>query len=184
MTQLTADLIESFAGMYISPRYDDAKPTPDFHREAWAAYASDEPNVECIAPRDHAKTTALTVDYGLAEVMFRKSSYVILIGSTEEKAQEIFNNISDELHNNEELRRDFFIAQLESDTKTEVVVRHTDGHRFRILVRGAEQRIRGAMWNGKRPDLIICDDMEDDEQVENKERRAKFRRWFFRALGS
>jgi hypothetical protein len=26
-----------------------------------------------------------------------------------------------------------------------------------------------------------CDDMEDDEQVENKDRRVKFRRWFFRA---
>jgi predicted phage terminase large subunit-like protein len=37
------------------------------------------------------------------------------------------------------------------------------------------------MWNGKRPDLIVCDDMEDDEQVENKDRRSKFRRWFFRA---
>ena len=178
---ISADLIESFAGMYISPRYDDAKPTPEFHREAWTAYSADEPNVVCIAPRDHAKTTALSVDYILAEVLFRRSSYVILIGSTEEKAQEIFNNIADELHNNEELRRDFFISALESDTKTEVVVRHSDGHRFRILVRGAEQRIRGAMWNGKRPDLLVCDDMEDDEQVENKERRGKFRRWFFRA---
>ena len=29
--------------------------------------------------------------------------------------------------------------------------------------------------------LIVADDMEDDEQVENAERRAKFRRWFFRA---
>ena len=37
------------------------------------------------------------------------------------------------------------------------------------------------MWGGMRPDLIVCDDMEDDEQVENKDRRAKFRRWFFRA---
>jgi predicted phage terminase large subunit-like protein len=32
-----------------------------------------------------------------------------------------------------------------------------------------------------RPGLIVCDDLEDDEQVENKERRDKFRRWFNRA---
>ena len=56
-----------------------------------------------------------------------------------------------------------------------------DGHRLRILVRGAEQRIRGKLWKGKRPNLMVCDDMEDDEQVENPERRKKFRRWFFRA---
>ena len=27
----------------------------------------------------------------------------------------------------------------------------------------------------------MCDDLEDDEQVENADRRSKFRRWFFRA---
>jgi hypothetical protein len=62
-----------------------------------------------------------------------------------------------------------------------VIVVCADGHRFRILARGAEQKIRGAMWKGKRPNLIVCDDMEDDEQVENKDRRTKFRKWFFRA---
>jgi hypothetical protein len=30
--------------------------------------------------------------------------------------------------------------------------------------------------------LIICDDLEEDEQVENIDRRYKFRRWFYRAL--
>lgn len=179
--QLTADLIEAFAGMYLSPRYDDAKPTPPFHRQAWELYASDHKQAGCIAPRDHAKSTGLTFDYILAEVCFRSSDYVILIGSTEDKAAEQLSNISEELETNEDLRRDFGIRSFESQTKTEVIVVHDDGHRFRILARGAEQKIRGAMWKGKRPNLIVCDDMEDDEQVENKDRRAKFRRWFFRA---
>ena len=134
-----------------------------------------------IAPRDHAKTTALSVDYILAEALFRRSDYIILIGSTEVKAQEILSNISEELHENDLLKLDFAVKQFEVDAKTEIVLEHTDGHRFRILARGAEQRIRGAMWKGKRPNLIVCDDMEDDEQVESKDRRAKFRRWFFRA---
>ena len=34
---------------------------------------------------------------------------------------------------------------------------------------------------GSRPGLIVCDDLEDDEQVENKDRRKRFRQWFFRA---
>jgi hypothetical protein len=179
--KLSADLIESFAGTFLSPRYDDAKPTPAFHREAWKLYASDKKQAGCIAPRDHAKSTGLTFDYILAEVLFRSSDYVILIGSTEDKAAEQLSNISEELEMNEDLRREFFIRSFESQTKTEVIVVCSDGHRFRILARGAEQKIRGAMWKGKRPNLIVCDDMEDDEQVENKDRRAKFRRWFFRA---
>lgn len=179
--KLTADLIEAFAGTFLSPRYDDAKPTPQFHRKAWGLYASDAKQAGCIAPRDHAKSTGLTFDYILAEVLFRSSDYVILIGSTEDKAAEQLSNISEELETNEDLRREFGIRAFESQTKTEVIVIHDDGHRFRILARGAEQKIRGAMWKGKRPNLIVCDDMEDDEQVENKDRRAKFRRWFFRA---
>jgi predicted phage terminase large subunit-like protein len=38
------------------------------------------------------------------------------------------------------------------------------------------------VWNGTRPDLIVCDDMENDELVMNKDRREKFRRWFMGAL--
>jgi hypothetical protein len=179
--RLTAELIEAFAGTYLSPRYDDPKPTPAFHRECWALYSSDCKQAGAIAPRDHAKSTGLTFDYILAEVCFRVSDYVILIGSTEDKAAEQLSNISEELATNEDLRRDFGITKFETQQKTEVIVVCEDGHRFRILARGAEQKIRGAMWKGKRPNLIVCDDMEDDEQVENKERRAKFRRWFFRA---
>lgn len=179
--KFNAAMIEGFAGLFLSGRYDDAKPTPDFHRKAWTLYASDKKQVGVIAPRDHAKSTALTYDYILAEVCFRRSDYVILIGSTEDKAAEQLSNISEELHTNNDLRSEFDIASFESDQKTEIIVKCGDGHRFRILARGAEQKIRGAMWNGKRPNLIVCDDMEDDEQVENKDRRIKFRKWFFRA---
>lgn len=181
LIKLTADLIEAFAGTFLSPRYDEPKPTPSFHRDVWELYSSSHPQVGCVAPRDHAKSTGLTFDYILAEVLFRVSDYVILLGSTEDKAAEQLSNISEELHDNADLRAEFQVQEFEVDGKTEIVVRMLDGHRFRILARGAEQKIRGAMWKGKRPNLIVGDDIEDDEQVESKERRTKCRRWFFRA---
>src|SRR5712664_263195 len=179
--KLTPDLIESFSGTFLSPRYDDPKPTPDFHRSGWALYCSSHPQVALIAPRDHAKSTGFTFDYILAETLFRASDYVILIGSTEEKAAEQLSNISDELHDNDDLVREFKVKEFEVDTRTEIIVVMQDGYRFRVLSRGAEQRIRGSLWKGNRPNLIVCDDMEDNEQVESKDRRNKFRRWFFRA---
>lgn len=179
--KLTADLIESFGGTFISPRFDNRVPTAQFHREAWALYASDNPQCMVIAPREHAKSTALTLVYILAEVLFRTSDYVILVSSTEEFAQEQLGNIAEELRTNDDLIREFGIQGFDQDSKTDIIVRMNDGHRFRILCRGAEQRIRGRLWNGKRPNLLVCDDMEDDEQVENKDRRDKFQRWFFRA---
>ena len=179
--RLTADLIEAFAGTFLSPRYDNASPTPEFHRKAWAMYTSDWPQVMCIAPREHAKSTALTFVYIMVEALFKVSDYIILVSSTEDLAAEQLSNISEELHSNEDLIREFGVLGFESDTKTDVIVKMEGGYRFRILCRGAEQRIRGRMWNGKRPNLLVADDCEDDEQVENADRRAKFRRWFFRA---
>ena len=179
--KLNAARIEAFAGVYLSPRYDEPKPTPEFHRAMWELYCSPHKQCAFIAPRDHAKSTAGTFDFILAEVCFRVSDYVILIGSTEEKAAEQLSNISEELHENRDLRADFGIVGFEVDSRAEIIVTCNDGYRFRVLARGSEQRIRGTMWNGKRPNLIVCDDMEDDEQVESVDRRRKFRRWFFRA---
>lgn len=178
---LTAELVEAFAGIYLSPRYDHPVATPDFHRECWRAYISSMEEVVAVAPREHAKSTGLTFVFGLAELCFRVSDYVILISSTEDMAAEQLSNLKEELADNEDLRRDFGILGFEQDTKTDIIVKCEDGHRFRILARGAEQKIRGKMWKGKRPNLLICDDMEDDEQVDNRDRRVKFRRWFFRA---
>lgn len=179
--KLSADLIEAFAGMFISPRYDSPRPTPAFHREAWALYASDIQSAIVIAPRDHAKSTGLTTVYTLAEVCWRTSDYVILVGSTEEGSAEQLGNIVEELTENEELIKQFKIGKFIRTSAADVIVECTDGHRFRIIAKGAEQRIRGRLWKGKRPNLIVADDQEDDEQVENVDRRAKFRRWFFRA---
>lgn len=178
---LTADLIEAFGGTFISPKYDQACPTPPFHRLAWALYGGSDPNVCVVAPRDHAKSSALSMVYILAEVLFRCSDYVILVGSTEDGAAEQLGNIAEELQENEDLMREFGIKRMLRTATTDVIAEMNDGHKFRILARGAEQRIRGRLWKGKRPNLLVCDDMEDDEQVQNPERRRKFRVWFFRA---
>jgi len=179
--KLSADLIESFGGTFISPKYDQLCPTPAFHRSCWALYASEEPAVCVVAPRDHAKSSALSMVYILSEVLFRSSDYVILVGSTEDGAAEQLGNITEELAENEDLIREFGVKKFLRTSTTDIICEMNDGYRFRILARGAEQRIRGRLWKGKRPNLLVCDDMEDDEQVENADRRRKFRIWFFRA---
>ena len=179
--QLTSEMIEGFSGVYLSPRYDQAQPTPELHRECWKRYCSQHPACATAAPRNHAKSTALTHDFVLACVCFRTDDYIILVGSSEELAIEHLGDIRSELSDNEELRRDFKIKGFLTEAKTDIIVECEDGHQFRIIARGAEQKIRGRKWRGKRPSLVVGDDLEDDEQVENKDRRRKFRRWFFRA---
>lgn len=181
MPRLTAEMLEAFSGIYLSPRYDNPQPTPQFHRECWERYCS--PTLACAtaAPRNHAKSTALTHDYVTGVACFRDEDYIIIVGASEEMAIEHLGDIANEFRENELLIRDFKIKGFIQDQKTDIIVECTDGHQFRIVARGAEQKIRGRKWRGKRPGLIVGDDLEDDEQVENKDRRKKFRRWFFRA---
>src|ERR1035437_152297 len=179
--RLTADLVESFAGMYLSVNYDTTAPVPAFHKEVWEMYCSDDPQCAVAAPRGHAKSTAFTLAYGLAVVLFREQNYMVILGSSEDMAVESLGELALELAENEDIRRDFGIKRFITEQKTDIIIECDDGHQFRIIGRGAGQKIRGRKWRGKRPGLILFDDIEDDEQVESRDQRVKFRRWFFRA---
>lgn len=179
--KLSAELVESFSAIFLSPLYDEPKPTPAFHRDVWAMYCSEAPACAVAAPRNHAKSTSLTHDFALATALFRTQDYIIILGASEELASEHLNDITAQLTENDDLIREFGIKRFISQTKTDIVVECVDGHQFRFIARGTEQKIRGRKWRGKRPGLILGDDIEDDEQVESRERRTKVRRWLFRA---
>jgi predicted phage terminase large subunit-like protein len=179
--KITAEHVEALAGLYLSPHYDQPVATPNFHREGWTLYCSEAQAVAIAAPRGHAKSTAFTHDFTLTNVLLRTEDYIILVGSSEEMAVEHLGDIANELRENEALINHFKISRFVQDQKTDIIVECKDGHQFRILARGSEQKIRGRKWRGKRPGLLVGDDLEDDEQVESKDRRRKFSRWFFRA---
>ena len=180
--ELTAKLIEAFAGTFLSPLYDNPQPTPQLHRDCWELYCSGAELAGVAAPREHAKSTALTHDYGLATLLFRAQDYIVIVSATEELAMGHLADIAKELRENDDLIREFKIKGLVTDSKSDIIVAFQDGHQARFIAKGAGQKMRGMKWNGKRPGLIICDDLEEDEQVENYDRRKKFRRWFYRAL--
>jgi len=182
MVKLSAQLVENFAGVFLSPLYDNPAPTPAFHRKAWELYCSNQPYCTVAAPRSHAKSTALTHVFGLATVLFRAQDYVVIVSATEELAIGHLGDIAKELRENEDVRAEFGVTGLPTDTKTDIVVQFSDAHQCRLVAKGSGQKMRGMKWNGKRPGLILGDDLEEDEQVENADRRAKFRRWIFRAL--
>lgn len=180
--KLTAEMMLAFSQVYLVAGFDDPKPTPEFHMNGWKDYCSDHPYCSVIAPRGHAKSSAFTHVFTIATVVFRVEDYIILVGSNEEMAIEMLGDMAREFRDNEQLRQDFQIVELPTDAKTDLIIRFADGHECRIIARGSGQKMRGRKWKGKRPGLIVCDDLEDDEQVESLDRRIKFRRWFTRAL--
>ncbi len=186
---LTADVVEGFVKSVLFSRFDGAAESPPFHKECWELCCSKEKFVAVAAPRGHAKSTAVTLGYGLATLLFRERKFMLLVSDTEAQASLFLGTFKQELQDNPDIAAFFDLKKDETglvkflkDTETDVIVECTDGHRFRIIAKGAEQKLRGLLWNGSRPDIIICDDFENDELVLNKERRDKMRQWFNGAL--
>jgi predicted phage terminase large subunit-like protein len=118
----------------------------------------------------------------LSNLLFREKKHALIVSNTEGQARDFLKNISLEIAENEEIKK-LFKPRFIKDTDTEIIVAlGNDGHKFRLLAKGSNQRVRGLLWAGTRPDLIVCDDMENDDIVMNQERRDKFRQWFFNAL--
>ena len=179
---LSAEVIEGFVGSVLLKRFDQPAPIPECHREWWKYCTSPSRYVAIAAPRGFAKSTAITHSYVLASVLFRERGYVLIVSSTETQSIQFLNDIKSEIVENDHIKTLFKIKGLLKDSETDIIVEFEDGHKFRIQAKGAEQKLRGVKWAGKRPDLIVCDDFEEDEAVMNKERREKFRRWFYGAL--
>lgn len=180
--KLNADIIEGFSKLVLSKNFDDYKPTPACHKEWWDICTSEHPLVAICAPRGHAKTTAITHTFTLASVLFKDRKFVIIISDTYEQSVLFLQDIAKELETNEELIKLFGIADFVKKAENDIIVRMVDGHRFRIVAKGAEQKMRGMKWDNMRPDLIVCDDLENDEIVLNEERREKFKDWFMKAV--
>lgn len=190
MVKLTADLVYGFAAGLLSKGFDAPAPTPACHLEWWELCCSDYPWVSIAAPRGHAKSTAITKSYTLANALFRVNDYILIISDTYAQACLFLGELKRELLQNTDLIDIFEIQKdektgtplLEMDRENDVIVTFKDGYQFRITALGSEQKVRGMLWKGKRPNLVVGDDLENDEIVMNKERRDKFSNWIYQAL--
>lgn len=187
--RLTPAILEGFVRSVLSKNFDQPVETPTCHREWWELCCGRDRFVAIAAPRGFAKSTAITHCYTLAACLFRDRKFVVLVSDTEGQAVMFLQDIKRELTQNETVSNLFKLkknpqgeVELAKDSETDLIVEFEDGYQFRIVARGAGQRVRGLKWGSRRPDLIICDDLENDEIVLNKDRRDKFKRWFYGAL--
>ena len=172
---LTPALLEGFVTLYLMERFDAPKPIPALHRSIWKLFCSPAPLVAIAAPRGHAKSSAGTHAFALASILFGAQDHILLISSTERMASDHLKDLATELKENEAIIEQFKV-RLTIDNETELIGM-VGGRMFRIVVRGAQQKVRGIKWRHKRPGLILIDDLEEDEAVENIERRIKLREW-------
>jgi len=154
-------------------------PFADFHRSLVEDFWSPERFYIDLGFRECGKTTLVEEGIIVAalEGAFRNC---LIIGAKEELAAELLVNIKSELDNNEWLQLAWGYSDCHGDTWTSTKITLRSG--CCIQARGVGQTMRGTQHHNMRPDLVVVNDFEDDEDVLSPEGRRKTLRWFLKIL--
>lgn len=132
------------------------------------------------APREHAKSTLFNIIVTLWELCSGLIRYQIYVGDTTSNAEGNLAALIYELETNELLIHDFGPFKPEDPMKwTDRQIITQQNVKFEAM--GVGSKIRGKKHLQWRPNRIIFDDIENDENVATKEQRDKMYRWFFSA---
>lgn len=146
-----------------------------FHKEIFSLL-SKKSKLNCIvAPRGHSKSTTVSLAYILHQILFKQANFIIIISDTHTQAKYFLDAIKKELETNEMIK--WLFGEMKGGTWGESEIETSNN--VRVIIRGADQKIRGLKFRQFRPDLIVVDDLENDELVSSKERRVKLEKWFF-----
>ncbi len=130
-----------------------------------------------VAFRGSAKSTLMTLSYVIWAILgIQQKKFVLILSQTQAQAKMHMANIKHELETNELLKADIGPFQEISDEwgSSSIVLSNSGA---RITIASTEQSIRGLRHGEHRPDLVICDDVEDLQSVKTREGRDKTFQW-------
>lgn len=153
-------------------------PFASFHHEMFSITEDKELKIAALtAFRGSGKSTLMSLSYPIWAVIGKlHKKFILIINQTQTQARLSLTNIKHELENNELLKADIGPFEEFSDEwgATSIVLSNFGA---RIAIASTEQSIRGVRHGQYRPDLVICDDVEDLELVKTKENRDKLWGW-------
>lgn len=131
------------------------------------------------APRGHAKSTNFTFKDSLHAVLYRYKHYILIISDASEQAEGFLEDIRIELEENPDINEDFGEQKGEKAWRAGVLITKEN---IKIEAVGSGKKVRGRRHRNWRPDLIVLDDIENDENVATPEQRRKLLSWFEKAV--
>lgn len=186
-----------FFGRAYFPHYF-SRPSPEFHRDLDAIWQqgvlkgryplaprdaraiSRMPGCRraVAAPRGHAKSTTLTFKGTMHAVLYGYKHYPIILSDSSDQAEGFLENIRVEFEENGLIREDF--GDLQGKVWRNNVILTASGIKVEAI--GSGKKIRGRKHRNWRPDLLVLDDIENDENVRTPEQRLKLSNWFNKAV--
>ncbi len=132
------------------------------------------------APRGHAKSTTFTFKDDLHAALYAYKHYIIILSDSSEQAEGFLADIKTELEENAALKEDF--GALEGKVWKASVILLANGVKIEAV--GSGKKLRGRRHKEWRPDLIVCDDLENDENVNTPDQRKKLKNWYDKAVSA
>lgn len=131
------------------------------------------------APRGNAKTTWGEI-YVIWLVVNRLKHFGVFLSDSLDQAAAMLESVKAELDTNPRLAADFPDACGQGPVWQFVEVVTRQG--IKLKAGGARKRLRGFRHGAYRPDLVWCDDLENDENVKSPEQRQKLEDWLDKAV--
>ena len=186
----------SYFGRAYLPHYF-VRPSPHFHEELDAIWTNgvlkninpveDSKAVDrekgsrnvVAAPRGHAKSTNFTFKDDLHAILYGYKHYIMILSDSSEQAEGFLEDIKTEIEDNGNIIMDFGELKGDKVWRTGVMLTKND---IKVEAIGSGKKIRGRKHRNWRPDLIVLDDIENDENVNTPEQRRKLKSWFDKAV--
>lgn len=166
--------LAGFTWVYLSHHFN-LEPA-DFHPDLIAALEDpSEEMLEVIGFRGSAKSTYASLAYILYIALEHKYDFILPVFDTSSQMKLAIANMRYELENNPMLLKDYGITFNSDKNWSDSSLQLLNG--VLIMGRSRGQKIRGLKHRQFRPQVIVCDDLEDLEWVKKKENRDKTERW-------
>lgn len=130
------------------------------------------------APRGHAKSTNFTFKDSLHAALYQYKHYIIILSDSSDQAEGFLTDIKTELEENQDIHEDFG-KQQGKVWKSNIIL---TARNVKIEAIGSGKKIRGRRHQAWRPDLIVLDDVENDENVNTADQRHKLDSWYKKAV--
>jgi len=134
-------------------------------------------NVVIVMPRGFGKTSISTLGAPAWCACCGLRKFIMIISDSSEQANAQLENLKAELETNERIIEDFGPQRGDQWAAGRIVT--AQGVRLEAL--GAGKKIRGRKFRQHRPDLMVYDDIENDQEVASDTQRESRKKWFYRA---
>ena len=132
-------------------------------------------------PRGFAKTTLIKL-YVVYCLIFTRHTFIVNVGNIEKNSSNLLKDVSDILDS--DIVRLYF-----GDYDADMVVNQSDfkyfkfyGQKCILRSKGALTSMRGINVDNRRPNIIIMDDVQDEENAKSDIESAKLYDWIFNTL--